>query len=146
MVARSTKMAENASFEIASKYFFLFAGVVTALGTLPTMLSPAAGLSLTMGLTYFEQSPQVAPIIGHWGIMVVGIGVLLLLSATNKQLRKTTILFSTIEKAYMVSGGLYCFVINAPYAGNYIMAIIGDGSLVIGGLWYLWQSRRLGQL
>jgi len=87
----------------------------------------------------------VFPILGHWGIMVVGIGVLLFLSATNKQIRKTTIIFSTLEKSYLVSAILYCLLIDAPYARNYIAALIADSSMVIGGIWYLWRSWKLKQ-
>jgi hypothetical protein len=95
------------SFEKTSKYFFLIVRIVTTVGALPTMVSPVAGLRLSTGLTYFDQSPQVFPIIGHWGIMVAGISVLLFLAAANKQIRKTTIIFSTLEKGYMVSVALH---------------------------------------
>jgi hypothetical protein len=78
----------NYSFQKTSKYFFWIAGIITTLGALPTMLSPVGGLRLTTGLTYFDQSPQVFPFIGHWGIMVAGLGVLLFLSATSKQISK----------------------------------------------------------
>jgi len=135
----------NHSFETASKYFFWIAGIVTALGALPTMLSPVGGLRLATGLSYFDQSPQVFPLIGHWGIMVVGIGVLLFLAATNKQLRKTTVIYSTLEKGYMVGMALYAYLGDAPYAGNYLVALIADTSMVIGGIWYLLRRRKLKQ-
>jgi hypothetical protein len=134
------------TFEKASKYFFWIAGIVTTLGALPTMFSPVNGLQLTTGLTYFEQSPQVSPILGHWGIMVTGMGILLFLSATNKQIRRTTVIFSTLEKSYMVGFALYCFFVEAPYAKNYIIAIIGDSLMVIGGISYLILSWRLKQI
>jgi hypothetical protein len=125
--------------------FFWDAGVVTTLASLPTMLSSVGGLHFSPGLTYFDQSPQVFPLIGHWGIMMVGIGVLLFLSAANKQIRKTTTIFSTLEKSYMVSAALYCVLIDAPYARNYLAALIGDSSMVLGGIWYLSRSRQLKQ-
>jgi hypothetical protein len=131
------------SFDYASKYFFRIAGIVTALGAIPTMLSPVEGLKLTTGLTYFDQNPQLKPLIGHWGIMVAGMGVLLFIAASQKQIRKTTILFSTFEKAYMVSFALYGYLSNAPYAGNYFIALIGDSLMVIGGIWYLIRARQL---
>lgn len=136
----------NMSFEKRSKYFFWAAGIITSLGSLPTMLSPVGGLNFSLGLTYFDQSPQVFPIIGHWGIMVVGIGVLLFLSATNKPIRKTTVIFSTLEKGYMVSTAVYCFLIDAPYARNYLAALVADSSMVLGGIWYLWRSWKLNQV
>jgi hypothetical protein len=131
------------SFDQASKYFFWTAGVITALGTIPPMVCPVQGLHLTTGLTYFEESPQLAPVIGHWGIMVVGMGVLLFLSATKKSIRKSTVIFSTAEKSYMVGFAVYNFAIGAPYASNYILPMIGDSLMVIGGIWYLLRSKIL---
>lgn len=135
----------NAAFEKASKIFFWVAGIATALGPLPLMLSPSAGFRLVTGLEYLDQAPQMSPVVGHWGTMVVGMGVLLFLSATNKALRKTTVIFSTLEKIYMVGGALYCHLIGAPYASGYNIALVGDSLMVIGGIWYLVQSRKLGQ-
>jgi hypothetical protein len=133
----------DSSFESSSKYFFWVAGAITTVGALPTMINPVGGLHLSTGLSYFDQSPQVFPLIGHWGIMVAGIGVLLFLSATNKQLRRTTVIYSTLEKSYIVGTALYCFLIQAPYAGNYFAAVLIDGALVIGGVWYLLRSWKL---
>jgi hypothetical protein len=133
----------NNSFDQASKYFFWLAGVVTALGASFSMVSPVGGLELSTGLTYFEESPQLTPIVGHWGIMVTGMGVLLFLSATRKTIRKTTILFSTAEKAFMVGFALYNFSMGAPYAMNYLIPLVGDSLMVLGGIWYIWQSRKL---
>ena len=92
------------------KYFFICVGIITALGALPAMLFPRNGLKVAMGLSYADKSPQVEPIIGHWGIMVVGIGVLLFASAKYKQLRLSTIIFSTVEKIYLVSFAIYNFI------------------------------------
>jgi hypothetical protein len=135
----------NFSFENASKYFFWVAGTITALGALPTMVSPVGGFHFSTGLSYFDQSPQVFPIIGHWGIMVAGLGVLLFRSASNKQMRKTTVIYAVFEKAYLVGVALYCFLIHAPYARNYLAVVIVDGTLAIGGILYFLQSRKLGQ-
>jgi hypothetical protein len=136
----------NIAFEKTSKYFFWCAGVVTAVAAMPTMLSPIGGLKLTTGLIYADQSPQVVPLIGHWGIMVVGIGVLLFLSGTNKAIRKTTVIFSTIEKTYMVSFAVYGFCTNASFADNYLFPLIADSLMTIGGIWYLLRSNQLKQV
>ncbi len=124
------------------KYFFIFAGILTALGAAPAMLFPKNGLHVTMGLAYAEKSPQMEPIIGHWGIMVVGIGILLFVSAKYKQLRFSTIIFSTVEKIYLVSFAVYNFIIAAPYANNYTIVVIGDGLMAFGGICYLLSHRR----
>ncbi len=136
----------NFTFEKASKYFFWFAGAITTLGALPTMLSPVEGFRFFTGLSYFDKSPQIFPIIGHWGIMVAGLGVLLLVSANNKQIRKSTVMYATLEKGYIVGIALYCFLIRAPYAENYLPLVIIDGTLAIGGIWYLFVSWKLKQV
>jgi hypothetical protein len=135
----------NLAFEKTAKYFLWVAGAVTTLGAFPMMVSPAKGLYYTMGLTYFNQSPQLAPIIGHWGIMVTGIGVLLFYSATHKEIRKAAVIYATLEKLYIVSAILYCFAIHAPYAHYYMLGLVVDGPLALGGLWYLLKSRALNQ-
>jgi hypothetical protein len=136
----------NVPFEHKAKYFFWIAGALTTAAALPTMISPVEGFHRSFGLNYFDQSPQVAPVIGHWGLMVAGIGVLLFLSATNKQIRKTTVIYATLEKAYIVSAAVYCFFIHAPYARNYLLALVADGLMGAGGLWYLLRSRALNQV
>lgn len=134
------------TFDTASKYFFRTAGIITALGAMPVMLSPVDGLKLVTGLTYFDWSPQVSPIIGHWGIMVTGIGILLFVSATHKPIRKTTVVFSTLEKAYMVGFALYSLLNGAPYAMNYLTALIADSLMTIGGIWYWMRSTKLNKV
>jgi hypothetical protein len=135
----------NTSFEKQAKYFFWIAGVLTTVAALPIMLSPVQGLHVLTGLSYYDVSPQLAPIVGHWGMMVAGIGVLMFLAANHKELRKTAALFATAEKVYIVSAALYCFAIHAPYAHNYVVPLVADGTMAIGGLWYLLRSRALNQ-
>jgi hypothetical protein len=98
-----------------------------------------------MGLTYFDQSPQMSPLIGHWGIMITLLGILLFVSATDKELRKSTIIFAILEKIYIVSAAVYCFVIHAPYAHSYLVTLLVDGVLAVGGIWYLFRSWSLHQ-
>lgn len=136
----------NQSFEKYSKYFFWIAGILTFSGPLLILLSPVDGFKLITGLTYIDQSPQVFPVIGHWGMMVAGIGVLLFVSGKNKAIRKSTVLFSTIEKAYIVMMAVYCIYTKQTFASNYYLALVADSSMAIGGLWYLIRSRQLKQV
>jgi hypothetical protein len=133
------------AFDKAVRRFFRIAGIVTAAGALPTMLSPVEGFRLTTGLTYFGESPQVFPVIGHWGAMVTGIGVLMFVAATRKELRKATAVYATVEKGYIVGAVLYCYAIGAPFAHAYLLPLVGDAAMVAGGLWYLCRSRQLGR-
>src|SRR5450755_410537 len=135
--------SESASFEKTSKYFFWIAGAVTALAALPIMLSPVAGFRLAVGIEYFDKSPQMFPDVAHWGCMVVAIGVLMFVAASRKELRRSTILFATFEKAYIVGLVAYCFLIDAPYARSYLLPALADGTMALGGIWYLLRSKRL---
>jgi hypothetical protein len=45
----------------------------------------------------------------------------------------------------MVLTALYCFLVDASYARNYIVALIADSAMVIGGIWYLWRRWKLKQ-
>jgi hypothetical protein len=132
-------------FNKTSGYFFRIAGIITAIGALPAMVAPSGGLRLATGITYSDQSPQLFPIVGHWGIMVFGMGILLYLAGSNTQIRKSTVLFSTAEKSYMVGFALYNFIAHKPYASHYMVALIGDSLMVIGGIWYLWMSYKTKQ-
>ncbi len=134
----------NESFAKQSRYFFWIAGAITALGTFPLAIWPVAAPRVLMGLTY-DQSPQMTPMVGHWGLMVALLGVLLFVSATAKELRRSTIIYAIIEKVYIVSAAAYCFVIGAPYAHCYLAALVVDGILSLGGIWYLFRSWRLQQ-
>lgn len=133
----------NQSFEKFSKYFFWIAGALTFSAPFLILLMPVKGFKLVTGLSYIEQSPQVFPVIGHWGMMVAGIGVLLFLSGKNKAIRKTTVIFSTVEKGYMVLIALYCIYSKQAFAANYYMMLVGDSLMVIGGLYYLIRGNQL---
>jgi hypothetical protein len=45
----------------------------------------------------------------------------------------------------MVPKTLHCFLIDAPYARNYLVVLLADSLMVIDGIWYLWQSWKLKQ-
>jgi hypothetical protein len=63
---------------------------------------------------------------------------LLILDVTYKLgFYKTNVLFSTAEKSYMVCFALYNYIAHKPYASHYMVALIGDSLMVIGGIWYL---------
>jgi hypothetical protein len=143
VVSRTSEPYMNESFAKQSKYYFWIAGCVTALSALPLAIWPITAPQTLMGLTYYDQSPQLEPIVGHWGLMVALLGVLLFVSATAKHLRRSTILFAIIEKLYFVAAAIYCFSIGAPYAHCYLPALIVDSLLSLGGIWYIFRSWRL---
>jgi hypothetical protein len=133
----------NDTFHKLSKYYFWLAGLITICGSVTTAVSPISGFKLALNLAYFEESPHLMPIIGHWGIMVLGIGMLLFLSGKNKNLRKSTVIFSTLEKGYLVGFSIYWVITQSPNATSFILPIMMDGLITLGGIWYLWRSRKL---
>lgn len=136
----------NHSFEKYSKYFFWIAGILTFSGPLLILIMPDEGFKLITGLTYFDKSPQLFPVIGHWGMMVAGIGVLLFLSGNNKAIRKPIVIYSSIEKFYMVLIAAYCIITRQTFAANYFLPMAADSVMLIGGLWYLIRSNQLKQI
>jgi len=55
-----------------------------------------------------DYTPASVPALRHWGIMIFGIGALMVVAAFRPWLRFETMLFSTVEKAFMV----YLFLSN----------------------------------
>jgi hypothetical protein len=136
----------DSGFEKTSRYYFWISGFVTASLTWIPALLPVRGTALILGITYFDQSPQVFPIVGHWGIMVFGIGILLIAAGNDKALRKASVYYAIVEKAYMVAVVAFLLVTGSPFAMNYLPLGLADSLMVAGGVWYLMQSRKLGQL
>ena len=136
----------DSGFEKTSRYYFWISGFATASLTWIPALLPVRGTALILGITYFDQSPQVWPLVGHWGIMVFGIGLLLIAAGTNKALRKASVYYAIGEKAYMVLVVAYLLLTGSPFAMNYLPLGLADSLMVAGGVWYLRQSRKLGQV
>ncbi|WP_139263227.1 hypothetical protein [Flammeovirga pacifica] len=124
------------------KAFLKVAGIVTLLGPLPSMISPVKGTLLTLNID-LSNLDALVPVIGHWGIMIVGIGVLIYHSASNIAIRKSTLIYATLEKIYMVSGGFW-LLMNDPILGeSFIPVMIADSLQVIGFAVYFYQSAQI---
>ena len=123
-------------------WYFRISGIITTIGALPSMILPEKGTHLMFGgmptLTYPD---EVFPLIGHWGVMVVGIGIMIYLSAKNLALRKNIIWYSLIEKSYLVLSGLYLLSVSPTLGAMYLGAIILDGLQIIGGIYYLFKNK-----
>ena len=114
------------------KWFLIVFGLATC-GTLPfaidiNLLTPIFG-----GLV--DYTPSSVPALRHWGIMIFGIGVLMVVAAFRPWLRFETMLFSTIEKAFMV----YLFLSNLgqPWVMGYVGAFLLDSTIVAYSIVYL---------
>lgn len=81
-----------------------------------------------------DYTPSSVPALRHWGIMVFGIGVLMVIAAFRPWLRFETMLFSTVEKAFMV----YLFISNIgqSWATGYLLPFLLDGTITAYGVLY----------
>jgi hypothetical protein len=119
MVARTLKPALIV-FGLATCVALLAA---LSLGTFVTVITPGVGYTASS-----------VPALRHWGVMVFGIGALMVTAAFRPQLRFEALMFSTIEKAFMV----YLFLSNmqAPWGGAYTSLAITDSTIAIYGILY----------
>jgi hypothetical protein len=124
-------IAVNAFIAKTIKWFLIVFGAATSM-TLPyaidiNLLTPMLG-----GLV--DYTPSSVPALRHWGIMIFGIGVLMVVAAFRPWLRFETMVFSTIEKAFMV----YLFLTNLgqSWAMGYIIPFLVDSTIVAYSLVY----------
>ena len=124
-------------------WYFRISGLITILGALPSVISPKLGTHLSFGgmptLTFPD---EIFPIIGHWGIMVVGIGIMIYVSAKNLAFRKHIIWYSIVEKTYLVGSGLYLYSQDSILGTMYMGAIVLDSLQVLGGVYYLLKNKK----
>jgi hypothetical protein len=111
--------------------FLIVFGIATGL-TLPfaidiNLLTPMFG-----GL--IDYTPSSVPALRHWGIMVFGIGVLMAVAAFRPWLRFETMLFSAVEKGFMV----YLCISNfgQPWARGYLLPFLLDSTIVAYSILY----------
>ena len=124
-----------------NKIYLWTAGIVTALGALPFMLMPLKATKLSLGIDLSSQL-DILPLVAHWGIMVTGIGIFLCAAAMVKKLRKAAIIYSTLEKLYMVSIVIYSMATNSEISEHYLLIFVVDSSLVIGAVFYYFLNKE----
>ena len=121
--------------------FFKIAGVATLLGPFPSMIAPIAGTKMTLRIDPSE-IPALVPVIGHWGIMIVGIGVLIYMCAWRKELIKPVLIYAIIEKIYMVSGGVYALK-TLPDSSGFLTVVVSDSVQIVGFIvYFIWKSQQ----
>jgi hypothetical protein len=114
------------------KGFLIVFGLATCLPILEAYNLDLANQHLFSGL--LEYGPSSVPALRHWGMMVFGIGALMVVSAFRPWLRFETMVFSAVEKAFMV----YLFLTSRgqPWAHAYLSAFIIDSIIVLYSLVY----------
>jgi hypothetical protein len=118
------------------KGFLIIFGFATCLPILVAYNLDLANQRLFSGL--LEYGPSSVPALRHWGMMVFGIGALMIVSAFRPWLRFETMVFSAVEKAFMV----YLFLAGRgqPWGQAYLSAFIVDLVIVIYSLVYFASS------
>ena len=121
----------NAFIRRTIKWFLIVFGLITS-STLPFavdvhLITPMLGRLV-------DYTPASVPALRHWGIMVFGIGILMVVAAFRPWLRFETMVFSTVEKGSMV----YLFISNLgqPWAMGYLFAFVVDSTIVAYSIVY----------
>ncbi len=124
-----------------NKTYFWTAGIVTALGAFPLMIMPLKSAKSVLGIDLSAQLDTI-PLVAHWGIMVTGIGVFLCAAAMVQKLRKAAIIYSTLEKLYMVSLLIYFMMTNPEVSEHYLLIFVVDSLIVIGAIFYYFLNKE----
>lgn len=114
------------------KGFLIIFGLATCL---PLLV--AYDVNLAQKLIFFnllDYGPSAVPAIRHWGIMVFGIGLLMIIAAFRPWLRFEAMVFSAVEKSFMVYLILVSF--SQPWVKMYTMPLIVDSTIVLYSLLY----------
>jgi hypothetical protein len=74
------------------------------------------------------------PALRHWGIMIFGLGVLMVVAAFRPWLRFETMVFATAEKGFIT----YLFLSNLgqPWVMGYFGAFVVDSTIAAYGILY----------
>src|SRR5262247_989663 len=131
-----TMSALNAFISRTIKWFLIVFGLATC-GTLPIAIDIA--LIKPMLRDAVDYTPSSVPALRHWGIMIFGIGALMVAAAFRPWLRFETMLFSIIEKAFMVY--LVLSNLSQPWAKGYLVAFLIDSTIVAYSILYFISDR-----
>lgn len=80
-------------------------------------------------------TPESQFFFAHWGLVVFGIGLLLVLAADNEALRVPVMIAAAIEKLGLI--GLVMINIKQTFAKAMLPAVVFDTVCVILYTWYL---------
>jgi hypothetical protein len=123
--------ALNAFVAKTIKWFLIVSGLATCL-TLPFALDINLLTPMLGGLV--DYTPSSVPALRHWGIMIFGLGVLMVVAAFRPWLRFETIVFSTVEKGFITY--LYLSNLGQPWVMGYFGAFVVDSTIAAYGILY----------
>ena len=118
------------------KPFLVIAGLCTAIAGVSAFL-PQFAVENLLKLPFAE---NYTIIVQHWGMMILLVGIFMIISAFKIAWRIPFLLYSAIEKAFMVF--LYIFNASRPFSAGFQGAAIMDGIIVIYLILYFWTLRE----
>jgi hypothetical protein len=118
------------------KPFLIIAGLCTGIAGLNAFL-PQFTVENILKLPFAE---NYTIIVQHWGMMILLVGIFMIISAFRVGWRVPVLIYSAIEKAFMVS--LYLFNISRPFSAGFAGAAVMDAVIVIYLLLYFWTLRE----
>jgi uncharacterized membrane protein YozB (DUF420 family) len=118
------------------KPFLVIAGLGTCAAGLYVFL-PKVAIETVAKLPFVE---DYTIFVQHWGMMVLLMGIFMIISAFKVSWRMPILIYSAIEKFYMVV--LYLFNINRPFSTGFQGASIMDAIIVLYLLLYFWKGER----
>ena len=116
------------------KPFLVIAGLGTCLAGL-LVFSPQFAVENMFKLPFVEDYTIFCQ---HWGLTVLLVGVFMIISAFRVSWRMPVLIYSVIEKAFMVY--LYFFNINRSFSAGFQGGAIMDAIIVIYLLLYFWKG------
>lgn len=118
------------------KYCLIIFGLDTCLPIVVAYNVDLGSRLLFFGL--LDYLPPSVPVLRHWGIMVCGIGVLMIVAAFRPWLRFETMVFSTVEKSFLVF--LVITSMGEPWGRAYAVAGAMDATIVVYSVLYFISS------
>jgi len=118
------------------KPFLVIAGLGTCVAGLLVFL-PQFTVENIFKLPFVE---DYTIFVQHWGMMVLLVGVFMIISAFRVSWRMPILIYSAIEKTFMVF--LYLFNISRSFSAGFQGGGIMDAIIVIYLLLYFWKADR----
>ena len=125
--------------DVTIKPVLIIGGAGTALAGLDAFLPRFA----VENVQKLEWVPQYTIFVQHWGMMVCLMGIFMIGAAFKESWRTPILLYSLIEKAFMVF--LVVTNMNQNFSGGFRAPAVMDAIIVLWSLAYFASQRRTAQ-
>ena len=126
----------NKFIDVTIKPFLIIGGIGTALAGLDAFFPRFA----VENVQKLDWVPEYTIFVQHWGIMVCLMGVFMAAAAFKESWRVPILLYSMIEKAFMV----YLFLSNLDqsFSGGFLVPAVMDSIIIAWSLVYFASLRN----